>query len=85
MSMRLDFGGANPLRALWDPQLTFTGTSVMTINPATGGGSAVCARVFEGGLGWGVRVARGDDGTASSEERVVGGLGWGKVCMGQGY
>ena len=26
----------NPLRKYWDPQLLFTGTSIMTINPKTG-------------------------------------------------
>lgn len=36
MTMTLAFNKVNPLRALWDPTLTFTGTSVMAINPETG-------------------------------------------------
>ncbi|KAI7844760.1 hypothetical protein COHA_001642 [Chlorella ohadii] len=37
MDMSLAVGPqGSPLRRLWDPRLTFTGTSIMGINPATG-------------------------------------------------
>lgn len=36
MSMQLAFNKYNPLRRWWDPQLLFTGTSIMGINPSTG-------------------------------------------------
>ncbi|KAL0027314.1 hypothetical protein WJX77_012126 [Trebouxia sp. C0004] len=36
MSMQLTFNKYNPLRRWWDPQLLFTGTSIMGVNPSTG-------------------------------------------------
>lgn len=36
MSMQLTFNKYNPLRKWWDPQLLFTGTSIMGVNPSTG-------------------------------------------------
>lgn len=33
----------SPLRRLWDPRLTFTGTSIMGINPATGQRLGACS------------------------------------------
>jgi hypothetical protein len=36
MTMCLSFAKGGPLQRLWDPQLTFTGTSIMGINPQTG-------------------------------------------------
>lgn len=37
MRMRLAVARGTPLRRFWDPRLTFTGTSIMGINPDTGG------------------------------------------------
>jgi len=34
--MQLAFNKYNPFRRWWDPQLLFTGTSIMGINPSTG-------------------------------------------------
>lgn len=36
MNMQLSINKYNPFRKWWDPQLLFTGTSIMTINPSTG-------------------------------------------------
>ena len=36
MSMQLTLNKYNPLRKWWDPQLLFTGTSIMGVNPSTG-------------------------------------------------
>ena len=36
MSMQFTFNKYNPLRKYWDPQLLFTGTSIMGVNPDTG-------------------------------------------------
>lgn len=36
MSMQLALNKYNPFRKWWDPQLLFTGTSIMSVNPSTG-------------------------------------------------
>ncbi|KAL3159126.1 hypothetical protein ABBQ32_011120 [Trebouxia sp. C0010 RCD-2024] len=36
MSMQLALNRYNPFRKWWDPQLLFTGTSIMSVNPSTG-------------------------------------------------
>lgn len=36
MSMKPGVNGVNPFSFVWDPTLTFTGTSIMSVNPSTG-------------------------------------------------
>ena len=54
MSMSLSFARGTPLGRVWDPTLTFTGTSIMAINPQTGGWVAEAVQqrgVGRGGAG----------------------------------
>ena len=47
MSMQLALNKYNPFRKWWDPQLLFTGTSIMSVNPSTGNFSSKSPPVLQ--------------------------------------